>query len=468
MWLVPPFALADPSCGVPARVVWHEPEPADGDHLVPGAGGFSYHALEGDDRRGPIPGSAKPHGPVRRPLARCVRRLGTLSRFLGGDRLTIGDDALCEVTERPSRNVSVFSAARFGPRTYHLHLKGVDVLPRSVEDFAAVNLVTGCCLFTERALQLTAADGSPIGCLTPGAKPIRTPVSGLVCSRSMTLYELESVLRLSWLAADVVASLPPWLPVSVTLDVPRIQYYLYVLAAHYDGFLSQDLMLRWCELVRERANWVSDRLQSRLGGALAWLRVARPVTLQRATGLAPLEGLILESVRARRAVEPSRMAATLAEVDPVWREVLAAVTPASYRHLVHLSYAVEQLRAGMPSPRGRRLCIAVDNRSERRTNWQARAVSAALAPAPRESFADVLGLYPLERVLTTQPTGRPDLYDHDPGREFVDDRAQPFGIEELLERAYADLPVHAASRWDLSRRRRRDESARDASTAAMR
>lgn len=438
-----PVAIVDASsASAPARLRLHDPGAHTASHRLPGVRSFSYHQLAGHD--GQIARPAWDDTRVCRPVARSVRRLRSLARFLGTDRLRVGEGAFCEVIEPPSANVAVFAPWSFGRRQYHVMMSGGDSLPATVRDFAAVNVVTGSCLFSDRVVRLHGAgDGdTSFSCVTPSSAPIDAPVHRIESAWPLTLYEFESACRLPWLSADVIALLPPRLPVTVTIDVPRVQYYVYLLDAFQRGLIASKWMWRWFELVDERNARVSALLEREFAIALSEMLPGRFVGMRRAEGMAGLEPAIRRSVQTRSPLSVAALAAMLSTADAVWSTAIGGKTPSSYRELVNLSYAVEQLRGGIAEQHEHpRLGIAIDSPSERRAHSQARTIARDVSKDSASGLrASLLGLHPLERVFTSKATGPSDLYYNDPGRMFVDQAARYYGIAELLEAVYPGRP----------------------------
>ena len=214
-----PVAIVDASRpSAPASLRWHDPEAHAPSHRLPGVRSFSYHRLVGDD--GQIAQPAWDGTRVRRPVARSIRRARSLARFLEAHRLHVGDGVFCEVTAPPSANVAVFAPLAFGSRRYQVMIMGGDSLPPTVTDFAAVNIVTGWCLFSDRVVRLRGDRGTSFSGLTPSSAPIDESVRRIEAAWPLTLYELESASRLPWLTADVTALLPPGMHATVTIDLP--------------------------------------------------------------------------------------------------------------------------------------------------------------------------------------------------------------------------------------------------------
>jgi hypothetical protein len=431
----------------PATLRWYDPGARAPSHRLPRVRALSYHQLTREADKLVQP--AWVERGIGRPVARSVRRVRSLAPFLGTDRLHVGDGVFCEVLEPPSANVSVFAPVSLGSRGYHVLMMGGDSLPKTVTSFGAVNFVTGWCLFSNRAARLRSDRGS-FSCLTPNAPPVDAPVGSIESSWELTLYELESALRLPWLTADMIALLPLEMPVTVTIDVPRVQYYLYLFDAFQRGFVAPELMLFWFDLVDERNSRVCDLLERELAAALSDVLPSRSVRVRRADGMGHLEPWIRDAVETRTPPEVAAIAGLLSADDALWSLAIGKTSPASYRDLINLSYVVEQLRGGTNCGSERPpLGIAIDNPSERRACARARAIAREVrGEGGNGRGMSLLGLHPLERAFTSEATGPSDLYYNDPGHAFVDPGGCRYGTAELLATLYPDRstpPREAAS-----------------------
>jgi hypothetical protein len=418
-----------------ADLLWHDPASWPVSHWLPAVQGFWYEKLS---RAGARRLRAEAiEGRIRRPVVRGAQRVRDLNAFLGTERVSIGEGALCEVTTPLSANVSVFAPVRFGARLYHVLMRGIDELPAAADELAAVNFVIGSCLFSDRALRIICTDGALFDCLTTTAPPISAPVTRIESSPSLTLYEREGARRLPWLTAAMISALPPAVPVTVTLDVPRVQYHLYLLEGFHRGLVSEALMSSWVALVDERNRRVTELLGRELRTALSQVQRGRRVPIRFAASMRCLEAAIGDSVRAGAPLALGRMAEILRADDPIWAAALRRSSPTSYRDLVNLSYAVELVRGGLARyGRRHRLSVAVDNPIEQPAYAHAQAIAAEITDATRRFSFSLLGLYPLERAFTTDITGRTDLYAHDPGQRFVDQAGRPYGLADLIARLY--------------------------------
>jgi hypothetical protein len=95
----------------------------------------------------------------------------------------------------------------------------------------------------------------------------------------------------------------------------------------------------------------------------------------------------------------------------------------------------------------RLLAVHIDNDSEWPTLRAARRVlHAVTASGLADRRGWLVGLYPIERLIVTDESGRrTDPYFHDPGRHAVDPRRQLVDLRETVEALYALTTTMAAS-----------------------
>jgi hypothetical protein len=401
-----PIAIVDVAeRGRPSRVAWHRPDP-ERSYPLPGLSGVAHVGTSRgsvDDRR------------IRRQLTRLGRLVPLLSA------LEPGRTGICRVTGADAApNATAFAAARIGDREQHLFTRGVDHVPPDVE---RVRIVTGLCLWGTHAMRGVSATGEPIDVV--GRRPVVAErLARLVEDDRLSLYELESATRLMRLVADLVATLPDQVPVTVTLDVPRVQYYCHLLDAFADGFIGRDLLLYWFDRVDARFTRISELLSRELAACVG---AGRCPAVQMSRGLAAVEHEIREHVDAGRAPCGGRLFSVLAGEDPVWRRLADAVEPHGLADLIGCSYAGELLRHSDD------LVIAVDDYAESKIYQCAQR----LARMVDEPFA-AIGLYPLGRVLTSRDGRHGPLFLQDPGHRLVGDDGRHMTPAELVAAAYSD------------------------------
>jgi hypothetical protein len=375
-----------------------------------------------------------------RAVTRAQKRLKSLGPLLGLGEQSTDRTAIVQVSGLPANpNYSVFNELMIADQPEFVLTAGTEELP-PLQKLTAINLVTGSCLFSNRALRLCTADKQKHEVLLPLAKPLDKPVDRIEYDDRLTLYELEAARRLGRFTGMVSARLATTKVVSVTLDIPRSQYYFYVLEAYGKGLISRKLLIEWAQLIDERHERICTLFEAEIqtGAELVGNHLVPKVL--RTTKLDDVSRAISEG-------ENLSLGAIKAQLmsDQVWALGLDNSSVESFQDLIHLSYAVELLRAGGLTYQtdGWQLGLEVDNFSEWKIFENARklAEKIILNHPELEFNCHLLGLYPLERIFTSQETGRSELYVHDPGQELVDVAGgRTIGPGELVDEMYP-LPL---------------------------
>ncbi|MCS0637543.1 hypothetical protein NX801_18100 [Streptomyces sp. LP05-1] len=324
-----------------------------------------------------------------------------------------------------------FAETRFGARRHRVHIRGVRQLQGRVEDTSGVNIVTGVCLFSTGSLRAWGPRGRPVNLLENKAAHIADRVDEFTVEDDLSLYEYESLVQHVAVTADLVAALPGSVPVTITIDIPRVQYYLYLNDRLLKRLVSPELAQRWYEEVDTRHARVTALFHTRLSAALAG--VGRPdVRVRQAAGLEPLAGPLRSAVRHGGVPDHEELLnQLLATGDPVWPLADKLAQPDNHRELVRTSYVVEYLRAvglpdtDVPGP----VAVAIDTYFEMPILKRARQLIDALGGSA--SARPIVGLYPVEGLLRLDDAGVP-------GKPYACDRGR-----------YAATDTDAHTRTDL-------------------
>jgi hypothetical protein len=134
------------------RLRWHSLGCQRGVIEVPGVTNLHYASQPGD-----FPDS------MRKAVSRAAHRLSPVADFLA-DRMSTPGPAFCEILSGDKPQVTVFSEVELGKRTSPMHVKGTKDLPHSAADLAGINVVTGLCLFSNRALRFFDENGNEPWC----------------------------------------------------------------------------------------------------------------------------------------------------------------------------------------------------------------------------------------------------------------------------------------------------------------
>ncbi|RZQ64600.1 hypothetical protein [Amycolatopsis suaedae] len=374
-------------------------------------------------------------GQVRRPVSRAARRVEGVATFFGTDQLAKGDRALSVRTGH--RSEDVFVEARFPRGRHHVHLRGAKNLPRSLAGVNAVSIHSGICLFSENTLRFWDENGgSPplLRHLTRWPEAVR--LSRITVDDEFSLYEYLTAAHLPHTIAEVAATLPASLPLTVVVEVPRVQYYGYLLDAVQRGLVDRELALNWFDLVDARHNRVAQLFRRNV-----WAELAAVGCADRARVFCPSPGLDLLADHIRRSVAggtPVRHENLLdllaGSGDPAWNLLLRLEPPATYPQLNDASYIVEVLRGARARDNlVRGLSIVVDSYEEFPRREHAQRVLDVLS----EGALPALGIYSAERLLTADSRGRLDTpYLNGPGRHVVDEAGNVVDLFTLVDQLY--------------------------------
>ncbi|WP_030675923.1 hypothetical protein [Streptomyces rimosus] len=365
---------------------------------------------------------------------RAAGRVDALGEYFGSSTPAAGSDALILGNSRDQANRTVFADAAFPGSRHRLLVKGAKGMTGSAMDADRIEIVTGVCLFGTH-LRVTDERGGTFPLLRPGTGQPTDRLHSITVDDDLSLYEYETVMRQSRVIADLADALPPATPLTITVDVPRVQYYLRLLDAFEDGLVPADMARLWFHLVDERHARILRLFRSRLRSLLA--ATGREATVRTAPGLAPLADCLQQAVATGDLPKTgdlfSRMIAT---GTPAWQLLRPLHSPSDREHLARISYAVEYLRAaGIPDADAAPLSIAVDDHTERQIFDHAQHLRHQLGHP--EPVLPSLGIYPAETLQALTPDGRPDpLYLADVGRYAVEHTGASVDLFGLVDRLY--------------------------------
>jgi hypothetical protein len=330
----------------------------------------------------------------------------------------------------------LFVEAQFTQRRHYLHLRGAKHLPGAVSDVAAVNVLTGICMFSNQTVEFIDENDNSIFMMRPVCERPTCRLRRIAVAPELSLYEYETMARQSRVVADVVAALPANLALSVTIDIPRVQYYFIMLGVYEQGLASDELTLEWFNLVDSRHALVSRLFRENLARELTM--VGRPdISVRISQGLDCLEDA-LQAIT-KTGVVPHRNAflGALAAEDPMWNLLLDSIQPENHSEICEVSYVAEVLRAvGLHRNGTRCLGVLVDNYSEYPIYVQAQRILKNLSG--HSGAAQLLSIYPAERLLNVTHDGqRHFLYTHDPGRYAIDENNLEIDLFGVVDSLYS-------------------------------
>jgi hypothetical protein len=405
------------------KITWHDPAQSPASHQIPGVNDQFCVRLArdaGGNLRTDAPGAEI----AGDDLYRVLRKAEQVSSLLNSELATPGV-ALCESIATKSGRISVpYVPVRLGGRIGETFIDTSPRLPSSLSQFSSVSVTSGPCLFSTGTLKATGIDGGDISILQRD-EPIPSKITSIEVDPELSLYEWDTITRLTFLIEGLSQAIGHW-PIQVTLDVPRIQYYFYLLDANYQGLIDAETLFRWFELVDQRHESVCQSMEARLGG----LRV------KRAEAMRHVEETLTQSVRGGEILRVKTVSDLLASADPLWRSLLDLERPGQYNQILNLSYVYEQLQAGSGLGRGASLGVAIEHANERKTFRFSRKLAGRLAAKDGDFGWSMIGLYSKSRIFSAGDSMDMHLYLNDPGREFTDDSGRRLGVPELIDELY--------------------------------
>lgn len=291
-----------------------------------------------------------------------------------GKSISLGDVALVGSHFKNDKLVRRNSYVRLGQeQDSHFvmpQLFGQSKLGPSIEK---VDYITGSCLWSSGTAQARTADGKLVTLVDP-KRPIREKIVNLELDEVMTVYETDTINRLSGVIASLGTENSP--ARKVFLSIPKTEYKLYLFEALRDGHMSLELFAKWCREVELRHVRVKELLCAKLPAHLSKI-VLDP--------LQPLEPLVEEILGGNLQAGDAALKAAkniLSAASPLWAEALRIHTKGggdiSWADLAYISYALAELTAADISEEKGKLCVAVDNRHEVRIFERAEKLNAIL------------------------------------------------------------------------------------------
>lgn len=278
-----------------------------------------------------IPDSSKSFRPddyyveCLKPVLKAPRTLEKALAFLNGNsdtngkaaEILVGKSAIVEFLEAEreggmkvihgGRTTTVFSETKYvgiqSPVSHHhsashdtqfisLQSSGLKVKDK-IEAFSSVNILSGICLFSQEHLGCLRGESTLLSDSEIALMDVPLPF----VQQRPTLYEIESLVRLPITIANIVSTLPATLDVTITLDVPRIQYYAFQLDLYARGLCSREYVNSWLDTIDRRHDQVAEVFEKAVRDALERRGVNRKnLKIELSAGLEKLVPYIRETI----------------------------------------------------------------------------------------------------------------------------------------------------------------------------
>ncbi|HLL95082.1 MAG TPA: hypothetical protein VK404_08915 [Spirosoma sp.] len=267
---------------------------------------------------------------------------------------------------------------------HYLKVRGTDRMLTSPQE---LRFVSGPCLFSISGAQVVHKGGS----MTTITKPdglINKPVEGLQVQECITLYELESIERLTRTISEYIQGIN--VPSRVAVNIPRTEYYLYMLDAFQQGLVGIDTALEWFDQVDKRSGRMRDLFISRLRKNAS----TADVTLNN------LNDSLADFVRdhVSRGTRPplDKMIGMYAHQNKISSALVQMYQPESYQDLNNLGYLYEEIVNGVEEGVA---CVVIENPVEEKIYVECDRAAKALKPLG--ITVNTMAVYPYPQVVMT-------------------------------------------------------------------
>ncbi len=248
-----------------------------------------------------------------------------------------------------------------------------------------LRIVSGPCLFSVNGAKAVHADGSCTTLTMPGIE-LERPVEGLAIQENISLYEIETTERLTQTIGEYVNGVD--IPTQVSVNIPRSEYYLYILDAFQNGLLGRDIAFEWFDAVDARSQRMRDLFVSRL-------RRNAPQADVRIGNISDVFGDFIRSNVGQGRLPPLEdMIGEIAFQNEIAATLVQVMQPDSYRDLNYLGYVYEEVINGVGDGIA---AVAIENPTEEMIYVQAERASKQLAQNGVE--VNTMGVFPYQQVM---------------------------------------------------------------------
>ncbi|KAL7271618.1 hypothetical protein RUND412_005607 [Rhizina undulata] len=301
----------------------------------------------------------------------------------------------------------------------------------TIEEIDSVHILTGTCMFSQEQLPPLDID-EDVSKIPEDALPEHRTRDEIA-----TLYEIECITYLSESTADVISTLPPNVPITITPDVPRIQYYASALDLYRLGRCTMSSLLAWMVRMDRRHDQLAQVFTKSIESAIRRRGLeSRNIEIKISSDFDAATPAIKASVLQGVKPTSAHFSEILSEVNPgVWSEFkeIADATEqntSTLHYFCNLSYTYEFLRPILERSRrakageslaGRQLVINVDSHYNQRIFTCGQKMFNLLRRQQSVGTdAAIIGIWPLEHVFTSETTGKSNIYTNNPGPKIFD------------------------------------------------
>ncbi|OQE19331.1 hypothetical protein PENFLA_c019G03731 [Penicillium flavigenum] len=298
--------------------------------------------------------------------------------------------------------------------------------------FNRIEINSGICLFSKGVLATSPGHGQS----TDTGNQLAIPP--LPKHNRLTIYELETITRMSSAIADTVGLIGAAYksrdtPVQVNIDVPDLQYYWTACDLFGRGLVSVEYVKSWIEAIDRRKKQLGSIMTSVLRKMLMDRHIC-DVNIAISSGTEAAITLVREKMETESITSLEEILDALrsrGSDSEMWRLFLdnldSRQQPSDMESLGRLIYVFKSIKPALAKQRvtsfqkpidvpNRMLIIQVDDVHEWKILDRAKSFikeySKTLPGSAHESV--MLGLFPIQKIFSAGP-GRSDLYLEDPG-----------------------------------------------------
>lgn len=252
----------------------------------------------------------------------------------------------------------------------------------------AVDILTAQCLFGEFGARVVLEDGQELA-LTSPVTSIGTKVAELKIDDRLSLYEHDAINRQAALVRNLLSGNGNY--TSVTVCLPRVNYYLHAAEPYNNGLLSAEQMLVWMDAVDARYDRVFELVRGSIPDG---------VSVFAQTPLEEIREYVYSVVEDGGRLDFDDILLALKDTDALWARILERLPPRDLMNL-RTDYvdALEERR--IPNDINTR--VIIKNPKEEAAFELGAKMSDTVGEAPR-----LIAMYALPQVVTS-PRG-PGLY----------------------------------------------------------
>lgn len=256
------------------------------------------------------------------------------------------------------------------------------------EVFRQIELISGICLYGNKKFQLRTQTGRSIS-LTEQSVAIKEPISDISVDDSLSLYEIEAIMRLSSFVNMLVQQNGDINTIHV--EIPKGQYHLLLAEAYQNNYLSPEIYQQSLAEIDKRHNRVFQAYKRRL----------HIQNIHRITPLSCLENYFHNSAHKKQPICIKEAQGILSQ-NRLWQRILSLHPAIQWKELGYLSHVFVFLSIGRKEPH--KAVLQIDDPIEEKIHIRASDVINRLGEKPNYR---VWGIYPLQKVVL-DPDSHPD------------------------------------------------------------